>query len=149
LKNPWCIPIVALFRARALDDVYISELLFYYLTLLPPRSLPRFFLPSSPSLSRPRNKKNEEKGRGGKGGAPADLAGRGMREGGGEDVRNNARGGAFSRDYRRGRGGRGRGRRGVPLTNGSVNHGRFKVITHRQGGRRKKGGKKKGVNGRR
>lgn len=39
-------------------------------------------------------------------------------------VRNNARGGAFSRDYQRGAEG--------PLTNGFVNHGRFKVITHRK-----------------
>lgn len=40
-------------------------------------------------------------------------------------VRNNARGGAFSRDYRRA------ARRGS-LTNGFVNHRRFKVITHRK-----------------
>lgn len=40
-------------------------------------------------------------------------------------VRNNARGGAFSRDYRRA------ARRGPPLT-GFVNHGRFKVITRRK-----------------
>jgi len=32
---------------------------------------------------------------------------------------------------------------GGPLTNGSVNHGRFKVITHRQGGRGKKGRRKR------
>lgn len=41
-------------------------------------------------------------------------------------VRNNARGDAFSRAITNA------ARRGGPLTNGFVNHGRFKVITHRK-----------------
>lgn len=41
-------------------------------------------------------------------------------------VRNNARGGAFSRDYRRA------ARRAPPPLTGFVNHGRFKVITRRK-----------------
>lgn len=69
MKSPWCIPIVALFRARTLSTTYISELLSYYLALLY-RSSTSFALPVFPSfffcfLAR-RNKKNEEKVKEGK-----------------------------------------------------------------------------------
>jgi len=136
-------------RARSTTCIYpsFSPIISpFFHRASPPRSLSRFFLPSSPSLARPRNKKNEEKGRGGKRGERQQISPA-------EAWRGEASGAA----------GTGRPRAtmpaevhsraitdavaGGPLTNGSVNHGRFKVITHRRGGGRKNGGKKKGVNG--
>lgn len=137
MKSPWCIPIVALFRARTLSTTYIYPSfspiisLFYIPPVVSPFAhsravFPSFFLLSRVEIRKRREKKQSQRGEKRSAGADAARASREREEGRTRatmpaEVHSRAITDAVAEG---------------PLTNGFVNHERFKVITHRK----KKGG---------
>lgn len=137
MKSPWCIPIVALFRSCTLDGIRrgFSPIIspFYPLSQSSRRLLSRSHLPHV-GIRKTRKSRGGREGRDEQ--MPAEVSWRERRDGrwgkGREGKKKEdgtqqcPRRCILARLLTRG------ARRGTPLTNGFVNHGRFKVITHRK-----------------